>query len=103
MTAAISFRSLGTTASRSTIDAIFSTSYGVRFFERAYERSTFDHSTWNACSCAWTSCRDVVFFRKSYSAGNRNPSSGSFAAPKPLTCCGPDAFKYVRAEIFGCT
>ena len=40
MTAATSFRSLGTTASCSTIDAIVSTSYGVRFFERAYERFT---------------------------------------------------------------
>src|SRR5690348_6890863 len=99
MTAATSLRSLGTTASRSTIDAISSTSYGVRFFERAYERSTFCHSLRNACSCAWTSAAEVVLWSKKYVDGKRKPSSGSFFGPNPGILRGCDAARYPYAEI----
>ena len=40
MTAETSRRSRGTAVSFSIIDAMIRMSYGVRFFDRAYERST---------------------------------------------------------------
>src|SRR3954452_8453169 len=75
MTAATSGRSSGASVSFSTIDAIFSTSYGVRFLPRAYERSTWRQFSQNVSTWSLTSCRDVVVPRKSYVAGNRNPST----------------------------
>src|SRR5689334_1619610 len=75
MTAAIVARSLSTTASPWISDAIVRTSYGVRFFDRAYDMLT-DFQFWqNAFTCSVTSCLDVVFARKSYVAGKRNPST----------------------------
>ena len=55
MTAAMSGRSLGTAASPSIIEAMVSTSYGVRFFERAYLMLTLSQFRQNAASCAFTS------------------------------------------------
>src|SRR5581483_10785113 len=55
-------------------DAILRTSYGVRFLERAYDMFTCFQLRQNASSCCWTSCRAVVFARKSYVAGKRKPS-----------------------------
>src|SRR5262245_58880602 len=75
MTAAIVARSLSTTASPWISDAIVSTSYGVRFFERAYDMFTVFQLAQNAFTCCATSFFDVVFARKSYVAGNRNPST----------------------------
>ena len=57
------------------IDAMISTSYGVRFFDFAYERSTLAQFSWNASSCRFTSWREVVFCTKSYVDGKRKPSS----------------------------
>ena len=65
MTAAIVARSLSTTASPWMRDAIVRTSYGVRFFDRAYERFTVFQFMQNALTCCATSCFDVVFARKS--------------------------------------
>ncbi len=61
----MSGRSAGTNASRSTIDAIFSTSYGVRFFERAYAMPTVRQRLQNVWICIVTSCFDVVAATKS--------------------------------------
>ena len=51
------------------------TSYGVRFFERAYARLSLPQFAQNAASWSCASRNDVVVRRKSYVAGNRNPSS----------------------------
>src|SRR5690349_12071450 len=75
MTAAIVARSLSTTASPWISDAIVRTSYGVRFFERAYDMFTVFQLTQKAFTCCATSCFEVVFARKSYVAGKRNPST----------------------------
>src|ERR671937_2941002 len=74
MTAATSCRSSGERVSFSTMDAIVSTSYGVRFFERAYSRSTLLQFSQNAASWSSTSCDEVVCGKNSYVAGNRKPS-----------------------------
>jgi hypothetical protein len=58
----------------STIDAMMRTSYGVRFLERAYPRSSFCQFSQNASSCSPTSCADVVCRKNSYVAGKRKPS-----------------------------
>jgi len=44
---------------------MISTSYGVRFFERAYLMLTLSQLLQKAASCAWTSWRADVFRRKS--------------------------------------
>ena len=75
MTAAIVARSLSTTASPWISDAIVRTSYGVRFFDRAYDMFTDFQFVQNAFTCCATSCFDVVFARKSYVAGKRKPST----------------------------
>src|SRR3954468_20159933 len=74
MTAATSGRSFGASVSFSTIDAMISTSYGVRFFFRAYARSTDRQFVQNARSCSTASCLPFVVARKSYVAGKRKPS-----------------------------
>ena len=74
MTAATSGRSDGAIVSRSTIEAIVSTSYGVRFFSCAYRRLTVLHCSQNVCSWSATSRLDVVLARNSYVAGKRKPS-----------------------------
>src|SRR3954467_1219122 len=88
MTAATSGRSLGTCASPSTIDAIVSTSYGVRFLLRAYERSSRLQFEVNSASWYRTSWAEVDLRSKSYVSGKRKPSSGSFLPPKPGTFRG---------------
>ena len=88
MTAATRGRSFGTCASPSTIEAIVSTSYGVRFLLRANERSSELHLEANSASCSPMSCADVDVRSKSYVSGKRKPSSGSFLAPKPATTRG---------------
>src|SRR6476469_2984420 len=75
MTAAIVARSLSTTASPWISDAIVSTSYGVRFFERAYDMFTDFQFAQNAFTCCATSCFDVIFPSNGYVAGKRNPST----------------------------
>ena len=82
MTAATSGRSLGTCASPSTIDAIVSTSYGVRFLLRAYERFSLLHFDVNSPSWSCTSWADVDLRSKLYVSGKRKPSSGSFLLPE---------------------
>src|SRR4029434_514495 len=89
-TAAISGRSSGASASRSTIDAMISTSYGVRVFDRAYFRLTLLPFLRKASSWLFTSCAAVVWRRKSYVAGKRKPSSDRFFVPNPGTTLGPD-------------
>src|SRR5215211_5402182 len=54
---------------------MINTSYGVRFFDFAYARSSFFHARLNATSCLFTSCFVVVLGRNSYVAGKRKPSS----------------------------
>src|SRR5436190_2019622 len=99
MTAATSGRSLGTCASPSTMDAIVSTSYGVRFLLRAYERFSRLHFEVNSPSWLRTSCADVDLRSKSYVSGKRKPSSGSFLLPKPGTVRGlPVAAEYPSPE-----
>src|SRR5438874_1003520 len=66
MTAATSGRSSGDNVSFSTIDAMIKTSYGVRFLERAYLRSTRRQFSQNVVSCSCTSSRFVVFAKNSY-------------------------------------
>ena len=83
MTAATSGRSLGTCASPSTIDAIVSTSYGVRFLLRAYERSSLLHFDVNSASWFRRARAEVDLRSKLYVSGKRKPSSGSFLRPKP--------------------
>src|SRR6187399_2671942 len=75
MTAATLARSSGAITSFSTSDAMISTSYGVRFFDFAYETPTWFQFSWNAASCCFTSCFDVVRCSKSYVEGKRKPSS----------------------------
>jgi len=53
---------------------MISTSYGVRFFLFAYAKSTCVHFSQNAVSWSCTIWSGVVDPRKSYVAGNRNPS-----------------------------
>src|SRR5690348_48651 len=60
-----------------------STSYGVRFLLRAYERSTVFHFPANSCSCSFTSWADVEVRSKLYVSGKRKPSRASFLGPKP--------------------
>src|ERR687884_394980 len=74
MTAATSGRSSGASVSFSTIDAMISTSYGVRFFDRAYARFSFDQLSQKATTWSFARSKDVVVRRKSYVAGNRKPS-----------------------------
>ena len=69
MTAPTRARSCGTCTSFSIIDAMMRTSYGVRFFESAYSRSTSDHACSNASSWSSTSSCEVVSSVKSYVAG----------------------------------
>src|SRR6478752_9480819 len=88
MTAATSGRSLGTCASPSTMDAIVSTSYGVRFLLRAYERFKPLHFDVNSPTWSCTSWADVDLRSKLYVSGKRKPSSGSFLLPKPGTVRG---------------
>ena len=57
----MSGRSFGTTASFSIIDAMMSTSYGVRFFDRAYRRSSRPLPAERAQLVADESCEDVYW------------------------------------------
>ena len=84
MTPATVARSEGTTTSRSTIDAMISTSYGVRFFDRASLMSTV--ARFISYACTWRSTRNatVVSRPMPYVAGNRNPSS-EVAAVRPAS------------------
>ena len=76
MTAATSALALdGASVSFSTIDAIVSTSYGVRFLRlRVREVDLASSSRRTPRAGRPTSCVDVVFARKSYVAGKRKPS-----------------------------
>src|ERR1043166_5719824 len=76
------------------------TSYGVRFFERAYARFSCDQLCWKACSCRFASWAEVVRTVKSYVAGKRKPSSGCL--PKPGMKRGRlVAARYVFEASFG--
>jgi hypothetical protein len=57
MTDAIRRRSRATAVSRSTSEAMISTSYGVRFFERAARIETVWKLRSNSASCLSTSAR----------------------------------------------
>ena len=82
MTAATSFRSWSTPASRSTIEAIVTTSYGVRFFCFAYFMFTREMYCLNASSWRPIRSSTLGWRGRSYVAGNRKPSRfGGFCAP----------------------
>src|SRR4051794_4659839 len=98
MTAETSLSSPGTPDSPWIIDAIFRTSYGVRFLLRAYDMSMFRQFVSNVWSCSFTRNGEVDFRSKLYVFGKRKPSVGSLFAPKPRITCGPDAARYPFSE-----